>query len=136
MRSTREPVEIGPAPRAALSADAPEDERAFAHGIAVGFALAAVAVHLVLVIFAGDWGAVYKDMGSQTLPLLTRVALSPAWQYGVPLVGGVVIGTLILRRPKLLAIYVAVALALGAATFITWWYPTAPLRELAGNIKD
>jgi hypothetical protein len=53
----------------------------------------------------------------------------------VPVVGGALIGTLILRRPRNLAFYIAVAAALAVAAAMTWWFPTAPIFELAGNIK-
>jgi hypothetical protein len=111
-----------------------EEDDGFAHGIAVGIALAAIGVHLVLVAAGGDWSAVYRDMGSHQIPLLTRISLSSAWQLGVPLVGGLALGTLIVRRPRPIAIYIAVAAVLVVAAVITWWYPTAPLRELAGNV--
>ncbi len=117
-------------------ADDTDDERGFAQGMATGIAMAAIAVHLALVAMGGNLGAMYRDFGTLELPLMTRVALSDAWRFGVPLVGGVAIGMLIVRRPRSFALYVAIAVALVAATAITWWYPTAPLHALAGNIKD
>lgn len=113
-----------------------DDDRGFGQGMAVGFAIAAVAVHLALVVLDGNLSAMYRDLGTVQLPLMTRVALSDAWRFGVPLAGGVAIGTLIIRRPRSLVFYVAVAVALGAAVAITWWYPQAPIHALAGNIQD
>ena len=110
------------------------DDRSFTQGIAIGFALAALAIHLVLCTFSGSWAAAYRDFEA-TLPLLTRVTLSVVWKAGVPVVGGALIGTLILRRPRNLAFYIAVAAALAVAAAMTWWFPTAPIFELAGNIK-
>jgi hypothetical protein len=116
--------------------DVPELEPrgSFAQGIALGFGLAALAIHLALVSMGGDWAAAYKDLG-RTLPLLTRVALSPIWRAGVPLVGGALMAALIVRRPQATAFYVALAVALGIAAAMTWWFPTLPIYELAGNIK-
>ena len=112
-----------------------EDEQAFGHGIAIGFALAAIAVHLALVAMNGDWESMYRDLG-HPLPFLVQLSVSTAWRIGVPGVGGVMIGTLIVRRPRGATLYVAVAIAMALATAITWWYPTQPLRELAGKVHE
>jgi hypothetical protein len=113
-----------------------DDDRAFGYGVAVGFAIAALAVHLALVALGGDWDAMYRDLGhTRPLPMMTRLAISTAWKLGVPAFGGMAVGTLIVRRPAGLAAYLAVAVALGVAAAITWWYPSLPIHELAGSIK-
>ena len=116
------------------TASGDEPRGSFAQGMALGFGLAALAIHLALVSLGGDWEAAYKDLG-RTLPLFTRITLSPIWRLGVPVVGGVLIGALIVRRPRNSAFYVALAIARGIAAAMTWWFPTAPIFELAGNIK-
>ncbi|MEO8548508.1 MAG: hypothetical protein ABI678_00975 [Kofleriaceae bacterium] len=106
----------------------------FGHGLAVGFALCAVLVHIALVGLAGNWAKVYEDMGAK-LPLMTRVTTSIAWQLGVPVVAALGLGALILRRPRSSIPYVAAAVVLTLAAACTYWFPTAPIGELAGNIR-
>jgi hypothetical protein len=114
--------------------DATEPRGSFAQGMALGFGLAALAIHLALASLGGDWAAAYKDF-EHTLPLFTRITLSPIWRGGVPLVGGTLMAALIVLRPRTSAYYIALAVALGIAAAMTWWFPTAPIYALAGNIK-
>jgi len=107
----------------------------FGHGIAVGCAICAVLVHIALVGLSGDLAAMYRDFGTRALPAMTRFTLSLPWQLGVPVVGLLSIAVLVVRRPRRLSIYVAVAVVLAAAALCTYWFPTAPINELAGNIR-
>ena len=106
----------------------------FGHGIAVGVAISAVLVHVAFVALGGDWEKLYADFGAP-VPLLTRITISVPWQLGVPVVGSVLIGALILKRPRRFAAYVTVAVLLVIACGCTIVYPSAPLTALAGNIK-
>ncbi|HET9992440.1 MAG TPA: hypothetical protein VFQ65_28100 [Kofleriaceae bacterium] len=107
----------------------------FGHGIAVGCAICAVLVHVGLVALTGDLAGMYRDFGARALPAMTRLTLSVPWQLGVPVVGVALIGALVVRRPRRLAVYVAVAVVLAAAAACTYWFPAAPIHELAGNIR-
>jgi hypothetical protein len=106
----------------------------FGHGLAVGFGLCAVLVHIALVGLAGDWVKIYEEMNAK-LPLMTRITTSVAWQLGVPVVAALALGALILRRPRSSLPYIAAAVVLALAAACTYWFPTAPIGELAGNIR-
>ena len=123
-------------PRAAAASDVVIDDAhddGFWPGMTIGFGLAALLVHIALTSL-GDLEGMYRDFGTK-VPLMTSVTISPLWKLAVPIVGGIALGTLIVRRPKPLWIYVAVAVACGLAAAMTWWFPMAPINELAGNIK-
>ena len=111
-----------------------EPSGSFAQGMALGFAIAALAIHLVLASMSSGWAEMYRDFQAG-IPLMTRVTLSIPWKAGIGLGGGAAIAVLIIRRPRGVALYVAVAIVLGIAAAMTWWYPTAPITELAGAIK-
>ena len=106
----------------------------FGHGIAVGLAISSVLVHIAFVAIGGDWQKLYADLGAP-VPLLTRITISAPWQLGVPVVGSLLIGALILKRPRGLVAYATVAVLLVIACGCTIVYPTAPLTALANNIK-
>jgi hypothetical protein len=106
----------------------------FGHGIAVGVAISAVLVHVAFVALGGDLQKLYADFGAP-VPLLTRITISAPWQLGVPVVGSLLIGALILKRPRGLFAYATVAVLLVIACGCTIVYPTAPLTALANNIK-
>lgn len=116
-----------------MAADVEDPPGGFGHGIAVGFALCAVMVHIALVGLTGNWLTVYDEMHAK-LSLMTRLTTSVAWQLGVPVVAAALLGGLILRRPRSLIPYLVVAVACTAAAACTYWFPTAPINELAGNI--
>lgn len=106
----------------------------FGHGIAVGVAISAVLVHIAFVALGGDWQKLYADFGAP-VPLMTRITISVPWQLGVPVIGAVAIGALVLKRPRRLVAYIAVAALLVVACGFTIVYPSAPLTALANNIK-
>jgi len=103
----------------------------FGHGIAVGVAISAVLVHIAFVAIGGDWQKLYADFGAP----VPRITISAPWQLGVPVVGSLLIGALILKRPRGLLAYATVAVLLVIACGCTIVYPTAPLTALANNIK-
>jgi hypothetical protein len=107
----------------------------FSRGIATGFAAAMVVVQSWLAIELGDYAALYADLGDVTLSLATRITISHAWLYGVPFAGTALIALLVIRRPARLWPYLAAAAVLVAAVAATYYFPRAPLFELAGNIK-
>ena len=107
----------------------------FGHGIAVGCAICAVLVHVGLVGLSVNFAGMYRDLGGADLPAMTRLTISTPWQLGVPVVGVGLISALVLRRPRGLWIYVAVAVVLAAAAACTYWYPSAPIHALADNLK-
>lgn len=110
----------------------------FWHGVFAGFAGFVVLVQLALAVELGDIAAMYRDFaGVDTnagLPLLTRITIHPAWMWGVPLVGIAALATLLVRRPRSIAIYVAVAALLLVAAGATYYFPRAPIYALADNI--
>ena len=107
----------------------------FGHGIAVGCAICAVLVHIGLVGLSVNYAAMYRDFGNVKLPAMTQFTISVPWQLGVPVAGVGMIGALVVRRPSKLTWYVVVAVALAIAAACTYWFPTAPIHELANNIK-
>ena len=107
----------------------------FGHGIAIGCAICAVLVHIGLVGLSVNYAEMYRDFGNVKLPAMTRFTISVPWQLGVPIVGVGLIGALVLRRPSKLWPYIAVAIVLALAAACTYWFPTAPIHELAGNIR-
>lgn len=106
----------------------------FGHGIAIGVALTAVLVHIALVGLAGNWTKLYADFGSE-IPVLTKITISLPWQLGVPVLGVLAIGALVLRRPRSLVPYVAAAVLFALAATATYWLPTLPIAELADQVK-
>jgi hypothetical protein len=113
--------------------DDARQDAGFMPGMAIGFALAALLIHIALTAI-GNWEALYDEY-TKPLPLLTRLTISTGWRLGVPLVGGATLAVLILRRPKPIALYYGVAIAIAIAAAMTWWFPSQPIYELAGNIK-
>lgn len=113
------------------------DERpGFLHGVFAGYAGFVVLAQLVLGAAFPDLRAMYHDMAPDIrLPLLTRITIHPAWLWGAPAVGVALIAGLLVKRPRSLAAYIAVAVVLTVVAFLTWWYPRAPIFALAGNIK-
>jgi hypothetical protein len=106
----------------------------FGHGIAVGIAVSAALAHIVLVAIGPVWTKFYSDF-QQPLPLMTRLAISVPWQLGVPVVGSIAIGALVLRRPRSPAPYIAVAGLMLVAAAGTYWFPSWPMTMLANAIK-
>jgi hypothetical protein len=106
----------------------------FGHGIAVGVAISAVLVHVAFVALGGDLQKLYADLGA-AVPLMTRITISVPWQLGVPVVGSVLIGALILKRPRGMVAYATIAVLLVLACGFTIVFPNAPLTTLANNIK-
>ncbi|HEY5924255.1 MAG TPA: hypothetical protein VIV11_21405 [Kofleriaceae bacterium] len=107
----------------------------FWHGVFAGFCGFVVLVQLALASQLADVAAMYRDFGSVQLPLATRITIHPVWMWGTPLVGVAAVATLLVKRPRSLALYVVVAVVLVAIGGATYWYPRAPIYALAGNIS-
>ncbi|MFT3697635.1 MAG: hypothetical protein QM831_31110 [Kofleriaceae bacterium] len=111
------------------------EESQFGRGICVGVALSAVLVHVYAIAIGGDLNRLYREFGDVPIPMMTKLTISVVWQIGVPLAAVVAIGALILRRPRALWPYIAVTVAFVLATVCSLYFPQAPIRELAGQIK-
>jgi hypothetical protein len=108
----------------------------FAAGIATGFASALLLVQTYFVHIGGSYRRMYRDFGDVPLPSLTTLVISQAWLWAVPCVASVALAALVWRRPRALWPYCLLAVALVATVALTWFYLDAPMRELAGNIKE
>jgi hypothetical protein len=109
----------------------------FVHGALAGMSAAAVLAHVWLAVQLAPLLDMYKEMGS--LPSSIRAAafvLRARWRWGVPAVGAVALIALLVRRPRSLTWYIALAVALLATAMATWHFAHAPITELAGNISD
>lgn len=107
----------------------------FVHGVLAGFGGVLVLIQLVLANDLRGVEGMYREFGDIHISALTKLTLSPAWLWGMPLVGAAAIVGLLIRRPRSLVLYVALAAVLAAATIMTWYYPRAPIYALAGNIQ-
>ena len=120
----------------AVEVHQPPAQHPFAAGIATGFACALLLVQTYFVHIGGTYRDMYREFGGVTLPAPTRLVVSQPWLWGVPVLAVLAIAMLVWRRPRGLAAYAVVALALVATVTVTWFYLDAPMRELAGNIKE
>ncbi len=120
----------------AVEVQEPPAQHPFVAGIATGFAGALLLVQTYFIHIGGTYRDMYRDFGSVTLPALTRLVVSTAWLVSVPVLGATALVALVWRRPRALVSYVVVAVALVATVTLTWFYLDAPMRELAGNIKE
>ena len=108
----------------------------FWHGVFAGFCGFVVLVQIAFASQLGDVAAMYRDFNSSVqLPLATRITIHPAWMWGTPLLGVAAVATLLVKRPRRLALYIVTAIILVAIGAATYWYPRAPIYALAGNIS-
>ncbi len=107
----------------------------FWHGVFAGFCGFVVIVQLAFASQLADVAAMYRDFSSVQLPLMTRITTHAVWMYCTPLVGIGAVAALLVKRPRSLAIYIAVALLVTVIAAATYWYPRAPIFALAGNIS-
>jgi hypothetical protein len=107
----------------------------FTHGAFAGFAGFVVLIQLALALELAEMKAMYRDFAATALPALTRLTIEPLWLWGVPLVGGAAVAGLLIRRPRPLAPYIAVALTLAVLAAATWYFPRVPLFALAGKLQ-
>jgi len=103
----------------------------FVHGACTGVALAAIAAHCWLAVMLSPLRDAYRELGSGGVPFVVR----PLWLWGVPAVGLIAFGVLVIRRPRSLVPYACVALVLVATAIATWHFAYAPLTELSGDIS-
>ena len=111
-------------------ADVADPPGSFGQGIAIGVAATSVLVHILLVGLTGNWEKIFREFGDARLPLVTKIAISLPWQLGVPVLGVVAIGALVVRRPRSLVPYVAVAIVFALVAVATYWLPMLPFRQL------
>jgi hypothetical protein len=106
------------------------------HGVFAGFTGVLVLVQVALVLALPDMRAMYRDLSpDMRMPLLTRITIHPVWTYGTPLLGVAAVAWLLFARPRSRVPYAVVAAAMTAIALLTYWYPRAPIYELAGNIS-
>jgi hypothetical protein len=110
----------------------------FVHGALAGVSAAAVLAHVWLAVQLAPLLGMYKEMGTADMPGLRAAAfvLRPRWLWGVPAAGLVALVVLVVRRPRSLMGYIALAAALLATAVATWHFAHAPISELAGNIQE
>lgn len=107
----------------------------FVDGIGVGVGGLVLLPLLYFVVARGDFGQLYSQLGpGATLPVLTRIVLSPAWAYGVPSLLVVGFGLALWRRPNRWAVFALAGAAL-VASVITYVGTYQPIWQLAGNIQ-
>ncbi|HEU4614243.1 MAG TPA: hypothetical protein VFS15_19245 [Kofleriaceae bacterium] len=108
----------------------------FSHGVLAGFAGCVVLAHLAYSTTLGDLRGMYRDFGGAALPLLTRITIHPAWIWGAPLAGLAAVAALLAFRPRSHAFYIVTAVLVLIVAAASYWYPQAPIRELAGSISN
>ncbi len=107
----------------------------YARGLATGLAIAITVLHVYLVLQLGTFETLYKEFsGASHLPAVTRVVLSPLWQWGSTLAAVVLLGILVIRRPVVLACGLAGAV-IAVLAAVTWYGMRAPIHQIAGVIQ-
>jgi hypothetical protein len=103
----------------------------------LGFAIAALAVTLQawLAVHLDAFRGMYADFGVRQLPLVTRIALSPVWRYGAPIVVAALVGLAMAKRHTHPRMPIAVALIAIATLVGTYMAAQWPVFQLAGNIQ-
>ena len=112
------------------------DNRAFWHGALVGLAAAAVLVGAWLGIELSGTTKMYEDLGTLAIPAITRLVLMPAWRFGVPSLGAVLLALVVRQRPRATAPYALIAIAMIAGVLATWHFAQAPIYELSDKISE
>ena len=106
----------------------------FVDGIGVGIGAIAMLPVLYFAATSDSFIAMYRDMGSASIPAISRFVFSTAWRFGVPvvLIAGWV--ALLTWRPHRYVTLVASAATVAAA--VVWYVGLyAPIMQLAGNIS-
>lgn len=114
---------------------ADETKAAFWQGAFAGFCGFLALVQLALASQLHDVAAMYRDFGNVELPLLTRITTHATWLVGTPLLALAAVAALLVKRPRSFVPHVTVAVVLVVVVAVTYWYPRAPIRALAGNIS-
>ena len=70
-----------------------------------------------------------------SIPAITHIVLSPLWRWAVPATGVALLAVVVRRRPRVAGPYALLALALVAATLVTWHFAQAPIDALADKIQ-
>ncbi len=119
-----------------LTTTSTREKPSFWHGVFAGFAGFIALGHLAYSATLGDLRGLYRDFGGVSVPTLTRLTIHPAWIWGAPLAGLAAVVALLVARPRSLALYVVVAAVVSLVAGASYWYPQAPIYELAGNISN
>ncbi len=110
-------------------------DRTFEQGLFTGLGRARSLVQFWFAVVLASYRQMYADMEVTDLPAMTRLVISPAWLWGVPIVVLAAVGALIFVRPRRLGPYIATATLVIATTCTTWWFAQKPVNDLAGEIK-
>lgn len=102
-------------------------------GLLLGFAAATAVMHMLLLHDRSSLLTAYREFQAP-LPAITRITLTGYWYWGVPIACFIALAALSRAQPRSLIPYIASALMFAAALISTWYFPTAPFRQLAGNI--
>lgn len=120
-------------PDAALARPLPT----FVHGALAGLSAAAVLAHVWLAVELAPLLGMYRDLAAR--PEGMRAAafvLQPRWLWGVPAAGAVALAVLLVRRPRRVVWYVALAAVLFATAIGTWHLARAPIDAVADTIRE
>lgn len=103
-------------------------------GIAIGVIGMAAFAHVLLQWELRNVRDTWRGFGFEP-GMLPRLTTSSPWVVGVPLAAVLAIGALCYLRPRSFAVPLALAVVFVGALLSTWYLPTLPFREIAGNIK-
>ena len=109
-------------------------ELTFVDGIGVGIGAIAMLPVLYFAAASDQLIAIYKDMGTATIPAISRLVFGNAWRFGVPvvLIAGWI--AMLTWRPNRYWMLVLAAATIVAA--VIWYLGLyAPIFALAGNIS-
>jgi hypothetical protein len=105
----------------------------FRDGMALAVGVLALMALLYFAAAVDTWRQIYRDFGSDGLPALTRVVLSPTWRVVAPLAGAMALAYALLRRPAQLFTIAATASSL--ALVVIWVVGLyMPIGSLAGKV--
>jgi hypothetical protein len=111
----------------------------FGLGVLTGVTASAAAVQLWFARGADDYREMYRDFGGP-VPTLTKLVLHPIWVWGLPLLAlAMVAGVIKLRTTRAALaqrLAVVTCIAMVGVLVLTYWESTAPIRQLAGAIRD
>lgn len=107
----------------------------FATGIAVGVILSAIAVQAWLAVHLAPVAGTWAGFGAESIANLSRLAVSPAWRWGVPAATAVVVAGLLalgVRRARWYALLSGLAIVAVAPTYV---WAMAPWTAVADKIR-
>ncbi len=128
------PIEV-PGRSAEPASSGPPGARGFAAGIAVGVVVSAIAVQVWLAVTLSTVAATWASFDARSIRNLSRLAVEPAWRWGVPTTIAVVLAALLAARVARARWYALVAALAVAAAILTYVWAMAPWHELADKIR-